>query len=67
VATPPDVVAKLEKALSQAIRDPDVSAKLRAMAADPGGGSPEDFRRIVDADIIKYVGIIKAANLHFEE
>jgi tripartite-type tricarboxylate transporter receptor subunit TctC len=67
VATPPDVVAKLEKALSQAIRDPDVSAKLRAMAADPGGGSPEQFKRMVDADIIKYVGIIKAANLHFEE
>jgi|HubBroStandDraft_6_1064221.scaffolds.fasta_scaffold98540_3 tripartite-type tricarboxylate transporter receptor subunit TctC len=67
VATPPDVVAKLEKALSQAIRDPDVSAKLRAMAADPGGGSPEQFKRMVDADIIKYAAIIKAANLHFEE
>jgi tripartite-type tricarboxylate transporter receptor subunit TctC len=66
-ATPPDVVAKLEKALSQAIRDPAVSAKLKAMAADPGGGSPDDFRRIVDADILKYVDIIKAANLHFEE
>jgi tripartite-type tricarboxylate transporter receptor subunit TctC len=66
-ATPPDVVAKLEKALSQAIRDPGVSAKLKAMAAVPGGGSPDDFRRMVDADIVKYVEIIKAANLHFEE
>jgi tripartite-type tricarboxylate transporter receptor subunit TctC len=66
-ATPPDVVAKLEKALSQAIRDPGVSAKLKAMAADPGGGSPDEFRRMIDADIVKYVEIIKAANLHFEE
>jgi tripartite-type tricarboxylate transporter receptor subunit TctC len=67
VATPPDVVAKLEKALNAAIRDPDVSTKLKAMAADPGGGSPDEFRRLVDSDIIKYVEIIKAANLHFEE
>jgi tripartite-type tricarboxylate transporter receptor subunit TctC len=67
VATPPDVVAKLEKAFNEAIRDPDVSSKLKAMAADPGGGSPDEFRRLVDSDIIKYVEIIKAANLHFEE
>jgi tripartite-type tricarboxylate transporter receptor subunit TctC len=67
VATPPDVVAKLEKALNEAIRDPGVSAKLKAMAADPGGGAPEEFRRLVDSDIIKFAGIVKAANLHFEE
>ncbi|HUC50975.1 MAG TPA: tripartite tricarboxylate transporter substrate binding protein [Xanthobacteraceae bacterium] len=67
VATPPDVVAKLEKVLNEAIRDPGVSAKLKAMAADPGGGSPEEFRRLIDSDIVKFSGIVKAANLHFEE
>ena len=66
-ATPPAVTAKLEKALNEAIRDPSVSAKLKAMAADPGGGPADDFRKVVDADIIKYKDIIKAANLHFEE
>ena len=66
-ATPPDVVAKLEKGLNEAIRDPGVSSKLKAMAADPGGGSPDDFRRLVDSDIAKYTAIVKAANLHFEE
>jgi tripartite-type tricarboxylate transporter receptor subunit TctC len=67
VATPPDAVAKLEKALNEAIRDPDVSSKLKAMAVDPGGGSPEEFRRLVDSDITKFTAIVKAANLHFEE
>jgi tripartite-type tricarboxylate transporter receptor subunit TctC len=66
-ATPPDVVAKLEKALNEAIRDPGVSAKLKTMAADPGGGSPDEFRRLVDSDITKFTAIVKAANLHFEE
>jgi tripartite-type tricarboxylate transporter receptor subunit TctC len=66
-ATPAPVVAKLEKAFSEAIRDPGVSAKLKAMAVDPGGGPPEDFRRIIDSDIIKFGEVVKAANLHFEE
>jgi tripartite-type tricarboxylate transporter receptor subunit TctC len=66
-ATPPAIVAKLEKGLSEAIRDPGVSAKLQAMAVDPGGGAPEDFRRTIEADIVKYKEVVKAANLHFEE
>jgi tripartite-type tricarboxylate transporter receptor subunit TctC len=66
-ATPAPIVAKLEKAMSEAIRDPGVSAKLKAMAVDPGGGPPDDFRRIIDSDIIKFGEVVKAANLHFEE
>jgi tripartite-type tricarboxylate transporter receptor subunit TctC len=66
-ATPVAIVAKLEKALSQAIRDPDVSGKLKAMAVVPGGGSPDDFKRMIDADILKYTDVVKAAHLHFEE
>jgi tripartite-type tricarboxylate transporter receptor subunit TctC len=66
-ATPPDVVAKLEKGFNEAIRDPGVSAKLKTMAADPGGGSPDEFRRLVDSDIATFTTIVKAANLHFEE
>jgi tripartite-type tricarboxylate transporter receptor subunit TctC len=66
-ATPAPVTAKLEKALSEAIRDPGVSEKLKNMAVDPGGGSPEEFKRMIDADIVKFSEVIKAANLHFEE
>jgi len=65
--TPAPVVEKLQKALSQAIRDPGVSEKLKTMAVDPGGGSPEEFRRQIDADIVKFGEVVKAANLHFEE
>ncbi len=66
-ATPEPIKAKLEKGLSEAIRDPGVSAKLKNMAVEPGGGSPEDFRRLVDSDIIKFGEVVKAANLKFEE
>jgi tripartite-type tricarboxylate transporter receptor subunit TctC len=67
IATPAPIVAKLEKALSQAIRDPDVSAKLKNMAVNPGGGSPDDFKKMIDAEIVKYTDVVKQANLHFEE
>jgi tripartite-type tricarboxylate transporter receptor subunit TctC len=67
IATPAPVVAKLEKALSEAIRDPDVSSKLKNMAVNPGGGSPDEFKKMIEAEIVKYTDVVKQANLHFEE
>ena len=67
VATPTPIVAKLEKALSQSIRDPEVSAKLKNLAVTPGGGPAADFRRIIEDDIVRVSDVVKAANLKFEE
>ena len=64
--TPAPIVAKIEAALRKAITDPGVSAKLKEMAVNPGGGSSEEFRKIIDADIENYRQIIKAANLKFD-
>ena len=66
-STPPAIAKKLEAALSRAIRDPGVSAKLKEMAVSPGGGSSDEFRTMIDADIKTYVEVVKAANLKFEE
>jgi tripartite-type tricarboxylate transporter receptor subunit TctC len=67
IATPAPIVAKLEKAFNEAIKDPGVSAKLKNMAVDPGGGPAADFKKLVDSDIIKFTEVIKAANLHLQE
>jgi tripartite-type tricarboxylate transporter receptor subunit TctC len=66
-ATPAAIVARLEKTLSESIRDPGVSAKLRNIAVTPGGGPAAEFRRMIEADIVKFRDIVKAANLRFEE
>jgi tripartite-type tricarboxylate transporter receptor subunit TctC len=66
-ATPAPIVAKLEKALDDSIHDPDVSAKFKNLAVTPGGGPAEDFRRMIDAEIVKFQDVVKAANLHFDE
>jgi tripartite-type tricarboxylate transporter receptor subunit TctC len=64
-ATPPAIAAKLEAALREAIKDPDVSGKLKGMAVNPGGTSSQEFRRMIDADIEKFSAVAKAANLTF--
>jgi tripartite-type tricarboxylate transporter receptor subunit TctC len=64
---PPAIVKKLESAVRDAVRDPGVQERLKAMAVNPGGNASDDFRKIIDADIAKFSDIVKAANLHFEE
>ncbi len=66
-ATPPAIAAKLEAALRDAVKDPEVSAKLRGMAVNPGGTSSAEFRKMIDADIEKFAAVAKAANLKFGE
>jgi len=66
-ATPPAVIAKLQKALDETIRDPGVSDKLKTLAVDPGGATPAEFEKIIKSDIAKFGDVVKAANLKFEE
>ena len=65
--TPAPIVQKLEDTLRRAIADPDVNAKLKAMAVTPGGGPSEQFRAMIDADIKTVSDVVKAANLTFAE
>jgi tripartite-type tricarboxylate transporter receptor subunit TctC len=64
--TPKPIVDKLEAALIKAIKDPDVSSKLKTMAVTPGGNTSAEFRAIIDRDIAAISEVIKAANLKFE-
>jgi tripartite-type tricarboxylate transporter receptor subunit TctC len=66
-ATPPAIVAKLQKAMAEAIADPGVSQKLKALAVNPGGATPAEFVQIINRDIVKFGDVVKAANLKFEE
>jgi len=66
-ATPPPIVKKLEEALRRVIADPEVNARLRAMAVTPGGGSSDEFRAMIDADITTTLEVVTAAKLEFPE
>jgi len=64
---PPAIVAKLQKAFAAAIADTSVAAKLKAMAVNPGGATPDQFEKIIQSDVVKFGDVVKAANLKFEE
>jgi tripartite-type tricarboxylate transporter receptor subunit TctC len=66
-ATPAPIVKKLEETLRRAIADPDVNARLKAMAVSPGGGSSDEFRAMIDADIKTTADVVKAANVEFKD
>jgi tripartite-type tricarboxylate transporter receptor subunit TctC len=66
-ATPAPIVKKLEETLRRAIADPEVRAKLKAMAVNPGGNSSEEFRAMIDMDIKTTAEVVKAANLEFKD
>ncbi len=63
----PAIVAKLQSAFAEAIADASVSQKLKAMAVNPGGATPDQFAKIIQGDIVKFADVVKAANLKFEE
>jgi len=65
--TPLAITNKLATESRRALADPGVRAKLKAMAVNPGGGSGEEFRKKIDADIGVFADVVKAANLKFEE
>jgi len=66
VGTPPEIVARLEAGLQKAIKDSDVSSKLKAMAVTPGGQPASEFRAMINNDIKTISEVIKAANLKFD-
>src|SRR5437764_11866029 len=65
-ATPAPIVKKLEETLRRAIADPDVNAKLKAMAVNPGGNSSEEFRAMIEADLKTKAVVVAAASLGVE-
>lgn len=61
--TPPAVVQKLAAEVNRILRLPDVTAKIEALGLDVGGGTPEEFQKLVRSDAAVYAKIIKDANI----
>ena len=64
--TPPAVVDRLAKALSNALKDPDVIDKFEKMAAvipSPAEQGPKAFGALIAKDVPRFTDLIKAANI----
>jgi tripartite-type tricarboxylate transporter receptor subunit TctC len=65
--TPADIVAILNKAAIEAMRDPAVKEKLAAQGTDLIGDTPEHFRDFIVSETKKWADVIKDAGVQTEK
>jgi len=61
--TPPQVVAALNKAAVEAMKDPEVISKLSSQGAILVGDTPEQFRSYIDSETKKWAKVIADAGV----
>ncbi|MGO3123080.1 MAG: Bug family tripartite tricarboxylate transporter substrate binding protein [Advenella sp.] len=61
--TPGEIIQTLNKALGNALRAPEVLKGLALLGAEPVGGSPEQFTRLIDLETRKWRQIIETAGI----
>lgn len=61
--TPQDVVAKLNAAMQQALQAPAVREGLAKLGAVPAGGTPADFKQMIDRETAKWAQVVQDAKI----
>ncbi|MBW9087832.1 tripartite tricarboxylate transporter substrate binding protein [Rhizobium wenxiniae] len=64
--TPPEVVAKLNQAANEAIKDPAVAGRMKDFSATIVGSTPEELGKHVTAELAKWSPVVKAANIQMD-
>jgi tripartite-type tricarboxylate transporter receptor subunit TctC len=62
--TPPAIVAKLNQAFNQALKEPDLAQRITQQGNLVGGGSPQDFAKFIDGESARWTKLIKERNIH---
>jgi tripartite-type tricarboxylate transporter receptor subunit TctC len=58
---PADVLAKLNKAYTDALASPDIKARMATLMAEPAPMSPDQFTAFVKAELARYEPVVKAS------
>ena len=61
--TPAAIVNKINAAINEALKDPEIVARYEKLNMEAGGGTPADMRAFVDAETKRWNGVIKAAGV----
>lgn len=64
--TPAAIVAKLNAAINEALKDPDLQANFKQLHLQAAGGTPEDMAKLVKEDTARWGAVIKSANITLE-
>lgn len=61
--TPPEIVARLNKAVAEALAAPDVRKRFQELAVDPRPSTPEALQKTYDADEARWRKVIADAKI----
>lgn len=64
--TPPDIVNRLSMEIGKIVRSPEMRDRLVAMGAEPVGGTPEEFKTVIDRDIAKWKALAQKVGIKID-
>ncbi len=65
--TPNEVIARLNDAMNKALAKPRVRAAIAKMAAEPAGGTPQEFGQFLGAQIAHWGKVVTGANIKMHQ
>jgi tripartite-type tricarboxylate transporter receptor subunit TctC len=65
-ATPAPIIAKLNRAISDLLMQPDVRKKWEAFGIDPVATTPQELRKILAREIAEFTAAARRANISLE-
>jgi tripartite-type tricarboxylate transporter receptor subunit TctC len=64
--TPPAVIDKFNAALVQTLKQPEVHKNLESLGADVLPGTPQDFEKTMQDELVKWTKVVRDANIKME-
>ena len=64
--TPPEIIARLQREIDKALREPDVREKLAGLGAEPIANTPAEFAAMIKTETAKWSEIVKSAKITIE-
>lgn len=61
--TPKPILVKLNAAMQEALKTPAVREGLAKLGAVPAGGTPEQFKQMIDRETARWAGIVQNAKI----
>jgi tripartite-type tricarboxylate transporter receptor subunit TctC len=63
---PAEIVAKLNRAINDALRSDDMKLALRKLGGDPLGGSPQEFAAFLAQEAPRWLEVVKSSGLKLD-
>jgi tripartite-type tricarboxylate transporter receptor subunit TctC len=67
IATPPDIIAKLNKVANEAAKSKEVIDKLAVQGVDAEGSTPEVFAKMIEDETRKWGEVIRATGIKLDQ